>query len=290
MPRRLAIAVVVKDNARTAARFFRGVAGLSRSFDEISFAVYENNSSDGTKEELQRLTAELPSMRVASEDLSRERQEEIASVRHKDGRPCRIEILAYAREKVRTRVLDELGDHDFVLVADADAALFSFAGIVRAAEAIGEGRADCVTANGLTKRLLYRDAFALRSREHPIGPEFLGDYWREVVRKRVQARLAGRDPLSVYAAFGGAALYSMDAYRAGRYSAIPDEEFCARQRSLDVSEADTEELRRASPVPVASMNYLGPIVCEHTYFCYAMRGRGFGRILVDPRWRILFMD
>jgi hypothetical protein len=290
MPRRLAVAAVVKDNARTAARLFRGIAGLGRRFDEISFAIYENNSSDGTKAVLQRLSADLPGMRVVSEDLSRERQEEIASVRHKDGRPCRIEILAYVRERARALLLDEFGDYEYVLVADADAALFSYRGVERAALAIDLGEADCVTANGLTKRLLYRDAFALRSREHPIGPEFLGDFWRDVVRKRMQVRLVGRDPFPVYSAFGGAALFRMEAFRAGRYSAIPDEEFCARQRSLDVSSADADELRRASPVPVASMNYLGPIVCEHAYFCYAMRERGFGRILVDPRWRILFLD
>jgi hypothetical protein len=286
----LAVAAVVKDNARTAARLFRGIAGLRRSFGEISFSIYENNSSDGTKAVLARLSAELPGMRVLSEDLSRERQEGIASVRHKDGRPCRIEILAYARERVRAKVLEEFGDYDYVLVADADAALFSFAGIVRAAATIGAGLADCVTANGLTKRLLYRDAFALRSREHPIGPEFLGDYWRDVVRKRMQERLAGRDLVPVYSAFGGAALFSMEAFRAGRYSAIPDEAYLRVQRSLDVSSADAEEIRRASTTPVPSMNYLGPIVCEHAYFCYAMREKGFGRVLVDPRWRLLFLD
>jgi len=290
MPRRLAVAVVAKDNAATIGRIFRGIAGLRRDFDEISFAVYENNSSDGTKDVLRRLSRDIPRFSLVSEDLSPERQAEIAKVRHKDGRACRIEILAYARERARSLVLSGFGDCEYVLVVDVDAVLFSFRGILRAAEAIDAGSADCVSANGLTKRLLYRDAFAFRSTEHPIGPEFLGDYWTNVVRKRIQRRLGGGDLVPVYSAFGGAALYSMDAYRAGRYTAIPDAEYIREQRALDFSSANEDELRRASPEPVPNTNFLSPVVCEHVPFCYAMRAKGFGRVFIDPRWRLLFLD
>jgi hypothetical protein len=290
VPRRLAVAAVVKDGARTAARLFRGIAGLGRNFDAISFAIYENNSSDDTKAVLDRLSAEISDMRVVCEDLSRERQEEIASVRHKDGRPCRIEILAYARERARSLLLDAYGGYEYALVVDADAFLFSRAGIIRAARAVDDGIADCVCANGLMKRLQYRDAFAFRSVDHPFGPEFLGDYWRDVVRKRIQRRHGGARLIPVFSAFGGAALFRMEAFKAGRYSAIPDEGFLAAHRSLDLRGANADESRRASRDPVPSMNYLSPIVCEHVPFCYSMRTKGFDRIFVDPRWRILFLD
>jgi hypothetical protein len=290
MPRRLAVAAVVKDNAATLPRLLRGISRRAGKFDAISFSVYENNSSDGTKAVLERLSAELPGMRIVSEDLSRERQREIASVRHKDGRVCRLEILAYAREKARSLVLEEFGGYDLVLVVDADAVLFSFRGIERAARTIEAGQADCVGANGLTKRLLYRDAFAFRSPEHPIGPEFLGDYWTDVVRRRIQRRLRGEGLVPVYSAFGGAALFGMDAFRAGRYTAIPDAEYLRQQRSLDLSLAAADELGRACAEPVPNMNFLAPIVCEHVPFCYAMREKGFERIFIDPRWPILFLD
>jgi hypothetical protein len=170
--RRLVVAIVVKDNARTISKIFRGIAGLKNVFDDIAFAVYENNYTDGTKDVLKRLSSEIEGVRVLSEDLSYEQQRQVASVRHKDGRVCRIEILAYARQRVRELVLEEFGDSNYVLVVDVDAVLFSFKGIERASNMIDAGIADCVTANGLTKRLKYRDAFAFRSLEHPIGPSF----------------------------------------------------------------------------------------------------------------------
>ncbi len=290
MSRRLVVAIVVKDNARTISKIFRGIAGLKNVFDDIAFAVYENNSTDGTKDVLKRLSSEIEGVRVLSEDLSYEQQRQVASVRHKDGRVCRIEILAYARQRVRELVLEEFGDSNYVLVVDVDAVLFSFKGIERASNMIDAGIADCVTANGLTKRLKYRDAFAFRSLEHPIGPEFLGDYWTNIVRKRIQKRLWGRDPIPVFSAFGGAALYSMDAYRAGRYTALPDEKYLAQHRKLDFSHANADELGKASKYPIANTNFLSPIVCEHVPFCYEMREKGYGRIVVDPRWRLLFID
>lgn len=284
------VAAVVKNNAKTASRIFRGIARLRRCFDEINFAIYENNSSDGTKAVLRRLSDKIPGMMIESEDLSLEQQKGIASVRHRDGSVCRIEILAYARDRARTIALKNFGYCEYVLLVDADAIVFSFRGIERARMIIDGGIADCVTANGLTKRLLYRDAFAFRSPEHPIGPEFLGDYWTNTVRRRIQKRLSGHDPVSVLSAFGGAALFRMDAYKAGRYTAIPDERYLAQHRKLDFSRANEDERRRASEHPVPNTNFLAPIICEHVPFCYEMRERGFGRIVIDPRWRILFLD
>jgi len=173
---------------------------------------------------------------------------------------------------------------------DADVACFSNRDIRRNALRLGIGEEDCVCANGLNKWLKYRDAFAYRSAAHPYGPELLGEYWWEYTKKRIQGRLRGEALFPVYSAFGGAALMTMDAFRAGRYSAIPDSNYMDVQRSLDCEGASEDERLRAGAKPIPNSNYSKPIVCEHVPFFYSMRSRGLDRVAIDPRWKILFLD
>jgi hypothetical protein len=293
MPRddaRLVVAAIVKDNARTLGRLFSKLEGLRAELGELAFVVYENNSTDRSKSVLRGLALEIPSFTVVSEDIPAPRLAEIATVRRVDGSLCRIQVIAYARERLREAVLRERGDFDCALVIDADAAWFSVRGLARNVDRVSSGLCDSVCVNGMNKWLVYRDAYAYRDLEHPYGPEFLGDYWWDKVVARIQRRLRGEELLPVYSAFGGAAVYSMEAFRAGRYSAIPDPEFAAAQGKLDVSGARQDECLAASPRPIPNTNYLEPIVCEHVPFHYSMREAGFGRICVDPRWRMLFLD
>jgi hypothetical protein len=288
--KRLVATAIVKDNAKTVGRVFRKLAALRGFFADLAFVVYENNSTDGTKAILQRLSREIPEFTLFSEDLSPERQAEVAAARHVNGKPCRIELIAYARERGREIVLRDYGDFDYVLAFDADVACFSNHDIVRNALRLGLGAQDCICANGLNKWLKYRDAFAFRSAKHPFGPEFLGEYWWEKTKRRIQLRLRGSALVPVYSAFGGAAIMTMDAFRAGRYSAIPDDGYMKVQRSLDRGEADDEEMGRASASPIPNSNYTKPIVCEHVPFFYSMRERGFNKVYIDPKWKILFLD
>jgi hypothetical protein len=287
---RLVVTAVVKDDAATLGRVSRAIARLRDRFGGIAFAVYENNSTDGTKALLGQLSGELRPFTLVSEDLSPEDEARIATARHRSGRPCRIELLARAREKAREIVACDYADYDYVLVIDMDAALVDLRGIVRNASRLAEGAADCVCANGVNKRLRYRDAFAYRSRRHPFGPELLGEYWWDETVDRIQGRLRGRKLLPVYSAFGGAALMTMAAFKAGTYSAIPGAEYMETQASLDLSEAEPEEASRAGREPIPNTNYSLPIVCEHVPFFYSMRKRGFDRVFIDPAWRILFLD
>jgi glycosyltransferase involved in cell wall biosynthesis len=288
--KKLVVAVIVKDNASSVGRVFRKLERLRGRFGDLAYVVYENNSTDGTKEILRALSRELPSFTLLSEDLSPERQAAIATARHRDGRPCRIELIAAAREKAHTALAREYSGFDFVLVLDVDVAWFSLRGILRNALRLEGGGYDCIAANGVTKWLRYRDAFALRSPSHPFGPELLGEYWWEVIKHKIQRRLGGRRLESVYSAFGGAALYSMEAFRAGKYGALPDSAYMEVQKSLDISTSSPEERGRVSVAPIPNTNYSRPVVCEHVPFCYSMRRAGFGRIAVDPAWRILFLD
>ena len=288
--KRLLITAVVRDNAATARRCILKLSRLSKEFAALAFVVYENNSTDGTKEILRELSREIPSLSLVSEDLGEEAIASIATARHRNGKPCRIELIARARERARELALRDFGDYDLVLNIDVDAAWFSLSGIRRNAARIARGELDCVCANGITKWLRYRDAFAFRSAAHPYGPELLGEYWWEVTVGRIQQRLRGKRLVPAYSAFGGAALLSMAAFREGKYSAIPDGGYMEVQAGLDSSLAPEDERLRASGFPIPNSNYSKPIVCEHVPFFYALRSRGFDRLFIDPAWRILFLD
>jgi hypothetical protein len=288
--KRLVVIAIVKDNAPTLKRAILKLEKLRGFFDGIAFVVYENNSTDGSKEIIESLSREIPAFSYTCEDLTAEDQSAIATAVHKNGKPCRIEIIARARELARALAIREYGDYDLVLNFDTDAAWFALGDIARNAALLARDEFDCVCANGITKWLKYRDAFAYRSPEHPYGPELLGEYWWKVTRGRIQRHLVGKRLFPVYSAFGGAALYSMEAYRAGRYGAIPDSRYMEVQKSLDTTMSLPDERSRASALPIANTNYSKPIVCEHVPFHYAMRSEGFDRIAVDPAWRILFLD
>jgi len=288
--KRLVVIAVVKDNARTLKRAILKLERLRGFFDQVAFVVYENNSTDGSKEIIEALSKELPAFSYACEDLTAEDQSKIATARHKDGQPCRIEIIARARALAWDMAIRNYGDFDLVLNIDTDALWFSLGDVARNAALLARDGFDCICANGITKWLKYRDAYAFRSSEHPYGPELLGEYWWKVTRARIQRRLVGNHLFPVFSAFGGAALYSMEAYRAGKYGAIPDSRYMDMQRSLDVTMAMPDERSMASSTPVANTDYSKPIVCEHVPFHYAMRGEGFDRIAVDPAWRVLFRD
>jgi len=287
---RLVVTAVAKNVGRNARRVFGRLAGLAGAFEDLAFVVYENNSTDSTKSELERLAREVPNFRLISEDLSRAEIESFARARHMDGSPCRIELIARGRNIARQALLSDFGDYDQVLVIDPDALWFSRRDILRNAGRISRDEADAICANGLTKWLYYRDAFAFRSRAHPWGPEYLGEGWWRETKPKIQGRYRGTTLVPVNSAFGGAALYSMAAYRQGRYLAMADERYIEQQAGYDTSGAPSKERSAAAAKPMANSDYSGPIVCEHVPFCYSMREAGFGRIFIDPAWRLLFRD
>ena len=282
--------MVAKDCARTVGRTIVRLARLRDRLGGLAFVVYENDSKDGTRAILERWSREVPDFRLISEELGPERLAEIATVRRIDGRPCRIQVLAYARERARETAIGEFGDFDCVLAIDADSLWFSASGVLRNAMRAASGELDCVSVNGMNKWLAYRDAYAFRNAEHPFGPEYLGEYWRAKVVPRIQKPMLGSALRPVYSAFGGAAIYSMAAFREGEYGALAGPEFADEQRRLDASRARPDEVGAASPIPVANTNFLAPVVCEHVCFHYSMRRAGFGRMFIDPSWRMLFPD
>lgn len=286
----IVIAGIVKDNGKTLKRNIERLYKLDLHFEKVQFVFFENNSTDDTKEILDFYKNKDSNFFVLNEDLPLEKQYEIARARHRNGQPCRLEIIAYARNKVASFIKETCVDYDAVLLVDMDTLLISAKQTKKAIHRVLRDGFDCVSANGLTKRGTYRDAFAFRSKNFPFGPEFLGDYWWKYTVKKIQKIYVSPKLIPVYSAFGGAAVYKMSAFIASEYTALPSKDFFNEHKKLDFTFAQKKERERASSEPIANSNYTKPVVCEHVPFHYKMRSQGFNNFVIDTSWRLLFKD
>ncbi len=286
----LLVVGTVKNAARKLKKNIEAYAKLRRFFTRVEFLLYENNSADGTKDILRQLSLSYPFFHYISEDIPDEQIRNIARAKDPSGRPCRIEIISYARNRLLDRIKERYENFSYILNVDFDAFLFNPADVVKAFEKHRRIDFDCISANGLTKRLRYRDAYAFRNSEFPFGPEFLGEYYWGHTVHQIQKRYPAHMMLSVYSAFGGAALYRTEAYVSSVYSPYPSATFLKIQNTLDISAASPETVKMKSPVPVADTKYDMPIICEHVPFHYGMIEAGYKKQYVNTDWRILFFD
>ena len=254
--------------------------------------LYENNSTDATRAFFPLLESCSPHVHVHSEDFTAAQQLAASRAHTWDKKPCRIEMIAVARNKLLEMMAPDVGSADYVVLFDADMAQPLDAAAILHTLLDFPVDADAIFANGLSANgLTYYDMYALRTHDRPCGPEILGEtFWKTLPRQMIRARTP------VYSAFGGLGLYRAAAVRGARYSAFPTPELNALYH------------RVASPMPPHDTHYNGallgtylfeakedggffyynnsgyaaPIVCEHSTFHADMAARGTGRFYIDP--------
>lgn len=263
---------------------------LRKFFQNVDFCIYENDSTDGTKEYLTDLTDKIDGFKVLSEQIDEKKCAEIITTKTVDGAPCRIELISYARNRLLDFIKPFANNYDYILNIDLDILVHNTKQIVKTFERFKNISFDCITGCGLTKWLRYRDAYAFRTSEFPFGPEFLNEYWWQVTVHQIQKRYPKNLKLSVFSAFGGAAIYKTEAYLSSEYNCHCNEEFLKNHEKIDKSNADSEQIKHCSLKPVPNTQYLTPIICEHVPFHYRMRENGFDKIFVDTSWRFIFKD
>jgi Cryptococcal mannosyltransferase 1 len=278
-----------------------------RELPKLHAYVFENNSSDRTPELLADSATGRPHMSVRSESWDLDEFRERSKARTWDNKPCRIELVTEARN----RLLDWMREADFtdgdrVVIVDWDFLKPPpLDPLVRHIREMVTG-ADAVFANGVDRTGRYYDLYALRTSEHPLGPEMLGDrFWSSRRRRRALARVIEPTelPIEVYSAFAGLAIYRAEALEGCRYSAYPTRELDAfyKERLSEYShKGEVRRLRREKVERIHRGALLGahlfdeelfyrnnsgfnfPITAEHVNLHLAMRARGHGRLLIVP--------
>ncbi len=287
----LIVLCLAKNNAKQLQKTLKRFDKIKDYFTDFKVLVYENNSTDSTKDVLRKAKETYSFIEYYSFDYTDEELEKVATIRLKPSmKQCRIQHIAKGRNFLLEKVRDSFSTFSITLAFDSDVFYFNPYKIVSAVATFNKNECNVLSVNGLTKVFKYRDAYAFRSNSFPYGPEYLGQTWWSETVHQIQKRYKSNQLLPVYSAFGGAALYNTNEYVKGNYSALHTDTSLKVQK--EISEVNPSSTRTdAAPInsPVENTNYTGPVVCEHVPFHYTFYKQGFTKQFIDTSWKMLFL-
>lgn len=226
---------------------------------------YENNSDDGTDAELLKWAAEMPDkVIVKCEKFTREEELSRCVARTCDNQPCRMERIAYARNKL----LELLGMGNqgakhttggavvpvgsspakYVVMIDMDNPVpFPVDAILKCIARDPDGF-DALVCNGLNSSGQIYDTYAYRDAQFPFGPEIMRDafwsghhqyYMRTAVHnntlffnRQLRENPARLPYVPILSGFNGLCIFRREALMELRYSAVPTAEMNAEYEAL----------------------------------------------------------
>lgn len=268
-----------------------------KRFRKFKIIIYENNSTDNTKDVL-RLYENCDDMVIISEDISPEKMRaeskiwaytEITGSDH----PCRIEQICNARNIVINEFNKPgYNKYKYVMWIDMDSQGWDIDGIADSFNCKNDW--DVVYANGI-ERGAYYDYYALRADNYLFGPEIIGDYfWNNI--KRSTFHFSGL--MRVYSAFGGLGIMKKNIFKTFKYDCIVNDDVKKFYRE-HIAASNTEKIKLeliAKPCTkfpggykdaVANIfwknnsGYDAPVICEHVAFNLALYNNDY-RIYMNP--------
>ena len=269
--------------------------------------VFENNSSDATPARLAQISERDGRINVRSEQWDLPAFRDQAVGRTFDNKPCRIELIAEARNRLLEWMLGNCpeGDHRIVMIDWDFASSPSVQKLAKWVQEMPDG-VDGVFANGIDSSGKYYDLYELRTERFPFGPELAGDsFWNSRSRNRELRRRIKSDepPVAVISAFGGMGIYRADAIRGCRYSALPTPALHDFYIGELERRANSREVRRLTKLASKTHHegamlgcewfsdgvlyrnnsgYAFPVCAEHVNLHMDMRARKRGNFLIAP--------
>jgi hypothetical protein len=213
---KLAIVAIARNSMPHLTNTFSLLDEVARGFKEWTGYVYENDSTDGTAEELDRLQMVYPWMNVDHDTLG--------GIDARGFEPERTVRLAACRNRCLQWVRENAADSTFTLVVDTDPHHgFSVDGVFNSVAWLAHLRsrscpqqAGCMASFSLgrTERgVFHYDAWAARANWWRDRKNEIGFTWFSAFMPPV-----GSPPIAMNSAFGGLALYWTEAYLSGGYS------------------------------------------------------------------------
>jgi hypothetical protein len=149
-----------------------------KQFQDYTIVIYENNSSDNTKEELNKFKENII---ILSEDIDITTKEKFAIWAYTkitgSDHPCRVEMISNARNKVFNEINKTSYDkYNYVIWIDMDSNGWDIHGIIDSFRK--KDLWDVVYSNNDND---YYDLYAFRNDEFLFGPEIIGDiFWKNM--------------------------------------------------------------------------------------------------------------
>jgi hypothetical protein len=285
---------IVKNVGEKARSNIDLVLRTGQQFRKFKCVVYENNSTDSTKDIL-KTYAGNSAVKILSEDLPPESFKKENSVlwAYTDvtgsDHPCRMELISNARNKLLEEInKPDYSEYTYCIMIDLDSNGWDINGIVDSFRRCDEWDAVFATSRP------YYDYYALRTAALPFGPELLGDsFWRALPSIRPQGPL-----VPVYSAFNGIGIYKKSLLEAHRYDFQVDDEmkiFYRKWLSTNSINAAQKALieNPCAKFPISwkdeegaivwksNSGYKGAVVCEHLPLNLALVNRGC-RLFINP--------
>ncbi|MDN3503977.1 MAG: hypothetical protein P0S95_00180 [Rhabdochlamydiaceae bacterium] len=268
-------------------------------FSDYHVIIYENNSTDRTKELLAKWASKNPKVTILSETLSlSQMRENVFSYSH-DNKPSRLELISIARNKLLNKIrASQYNDYKYVIMADLD--FQSRWPIAAIKETVLDTREwDCVGANGIDNYRDYYDRHALRLPSCPLGPEMLSElFWDEAKEQKIQFH--GTNWVPAYSAFGGLAIYKRKSLIAGQYYGVVtkyyEEDIKNILKKTPINHPQLVKYRQINNIhsstriedyPIIFCSNSGytpiPVSIDHVGLHTTMRLKGYDKIFINPK-------
>lgn len=261
MEKTIIVCGIVRDAERGLRHNMPVIERVVEKFRSYNIILFENDSSDSTKEVLNHWQSIIGDrLVIVSEDIGMKAVTPIA--REVNSNPfysyMRINKMAELRNQYMSYIESNSLIADYLMVVDLDVVNISIDGIMSSFEMGVEW--DAVTANGYSLspklRRRYHDSYALAEYGDEINPQTEGKILR--MSEKYASLHPGDDPVRVFSAFGGLAIYRFDAVAGLRYSAIPNDDSRVEVR------------------------------CEHFSIYKQMAERGYTRTYINPSMQIKY--
>lgn len=286
---------VAKNIEGSIFQLIQFLSELVKALPDAHFFLYENNSTDATRNYFPILQSLSPNVHIQSDTFTDEELLQRSIARSYENDPCRMEMIAYARNKLLAmiRAHGYGQDEDYVVMFDCDMVSIPTEPLLERLRAFPDD-VDVLFANGLSRNgQTYYDMYALRYGNNPFGPELLGEtFWKTM------PQICIKGTIPVISAFGGLAIYRGYCMKHSQYSAIPTQALDTLYKQLikQTSFTSSKEthyngvamgiyLFGKGPDNLFYVNNSGynfPVVCEHSTFHADMMLRGHGRFRIDP--------
>ena len=284
----------IQSSIRVILPFFEE---LKVKIPQLEIFLYENSSNDSTKEFLDFIQKTFEWIHVKCEDLSNSFFLERGNARTWDNKPCRIEMIAYARNQLIEMVeAKNLSRNDFFILMDLDMKIPPSIEQIEFVIKNYPNNVDVLFANGLHSSGRYYDGYELRTEEYPFGPEILGEeFWSKTHMDKILRKIEiNEPPVPVVSAFGGLAIYRGVVFKGCRYSADVTDElhefYLTKELPKDNKNPTTHNegillgcyLKDDIIFYKNNSGYNYPVCAEHVNFHLQIRKKGYKSMYICP--------
>ena len=281
---------IVRNIESNMGPIFKFIVTLKQVIPSLEVCLYENNSTDNTKETLKGLETHLDYVSVKCENYPEEFFFSFPARTFKN-EGCRIHKIAFARNKLLEMINKK--ESNFIIMIDLDIKIPPDVNIISAIlhQMNVLKDIDVLFANGIQGNGHYYDGYEFRSEHLPFGPEILGEsFWSDTHMGKIQNKYEPQGPLiPVISAFGGLAIYKGNVIKDCFYSAdITDElkEFYSKFQIEKPSETHYNGCGLGIYIDNIfykhNSGYNYPVCAEHVNFHLAIRKKGFTNMFICP--------